>query len=184
VVPFAAITLARLFGGELPVRGGEYVTGGIAAYNTYQTRDGEAVTLGALEPKFLQRFCAGAGLPFDPMAIAPGPHQAALRETFTRAFASRTRAEWEEFGREHDCCIEPVLRPDELLQDAHLAARGVFVETQGASGRFHEFRTPVTPRDLVPEPAPKRAEHTAAILRDAGFSDVEIAGLKAEGVVT
>src|SRR5258706_5508489 len=47
VIPFATITLSRLLGGELPVRGGELLTGGIAGYETYLTRDGEAVTLGA-----------------------------------------------------------------------------------------------------------------------------------------
>ena len=27
---------------------------------------------------------------------------------------TRTRDEWEAFAREHDCCLEPVLGPDEL----------------------------------------------------------------------
>jgi alpha-methylacyl-CoA racemase len=182
VVPFATITLARLFGGEVPTRGGEYLTGGIAAYNTYLTSDGEAVTLGALEPKFLQRFCAGAGIAFDAMAIVPGPHQTALRARFAEVFASKTRAEWERFGQEHDCCLEPVLRPDEVLRDPQLVARGVFVEAQGKTGPFPQFRTPVSPRDLVPAPAPRPAEHTDAILREAGFSDADIATLRADGV--
>jgi crotonobetainyl-CoA:carnitine CoA-transferase CaiB-like acyl-CoA transferase len=184
VVPFAAITLARLFAGELPVRGGEYLTGGIAAYNTYLTKDGESVTLGALEPKFLQRFCAGAGIAFDPMAIVPGPHQGAMRAAFAAVFLGKTRAEWEAFGEEHDCCIEPVLRPDELLGDEHLASRGVFVEARGHDSVFHQFRTPVTPRDLSPPPAPRQAEHTDVVLLEGGFSTAEIAALKSEGVVS
>ncbi len=183
VVPFAAVTLAKLLGGELPVRGGEYLTGGTAAYNTYLTKDGEAVTLGALEPKFLQRFCAGAGIPMDPMAIVPGEHQRAMKATFAEAFAKKTRAEWEQFGREHDCCIEPVLRPDELLGDAQLSSRGVFVEAHAAGTPFHEFRTPVTPRDLVPGPSPARGEHTNAIFSEAGFSEAELAELRSAGVV-
>ena len=183
VVPFAAITLSRIFGGETPARGGEYLTGGIAPYNTYLTKDGEAVTLGALEPKFLQRFCAGVGIPFEPMALAPGPHQTALQAKFAEVFAGKTRAEWGQFGREHDCCLEPVLRPDEILADAQLAARRVFVDAQSNGHAFHQFRTPMTPRDLVPAPAPRPAEHTDQILRDGGFSDADIAALKAEGVV-
>jgi len=183
VVPFAIVTLAKLFGGELPARGGEYVTGGIAAYNTYLTKDGEAVSLGALEPKFLQRFCGGAGIVFDPMALVPGPHQGAMKAEFATAFASKTRAEWEQFGELHDCCIEPVLRPDELFDDPQLAARGVFIEVRGEGGKFREFRTPVTPRELEPAKAPARAEHTTAILRDGGFSESEIAALRAAHVV-
>jgi crotonobetainyl-CoA:carnitine CoA-transferase CaiB-like acyl-CoA transferase len=179
VIPFATVALARLFGGELPVRGGEYLTGGIAAYGAYFTKDGEAVTLGALEPKFLQRFCAGAGIPFDAMAIVPGPHQAEMKARFAEVFGSRTRAEWERFGAEHDCCVEPVLRPDELLHDAQLRARGVFVDARAGETPFVEYRTPVTPRDVAPQPAPKSGEHTDAILAEAGFSASEIAALRA-----
>src|ERR1041385_1354381 len=183
VVPFATSALSRLFGGELPRRGRETLTGGIAAYAHYFPKDGEAVTLGALEPKFLKRFCAAAGLDFDPMALVVGPHQDGLRKQFAAAFAARTRAEWQRFGEEHDCCVEPVLRPDELLTDPQLVARGVFAEARAGDQKFYEYRTPVTPRDLVPPPAPKTGEHTDVILRDAGLSDVEITALRASGVV-
>lgn len=184
VVPFATSALSRLMGGETPVRGRETLTGGIAAYSTYFTKDGEAVTLGALEPKFLKRFCTAVGVDFDPMALVVGPHQEELREKFAAAFASKTRAEWEEFGKANDCCVEPVLRPDELFDDEHLKARGVFVEVKAGDREFREYRTPVTPRDLVPPPAPKTGEHTSAILREAGLSDGEIAALRSAGVVS
>jgi crotonobetainyl-CoA:carnitine CoA-transferase CaiB-like acyl-CoA transferase len=183
VIPFATVALARLFGGEMPRRGAEYLTGGIAAYNTYFSKDGEAISLGALEPKFLQRFCAGAGLEFDARAIVPGPHQAALKASFAEAFASRTRAEWEQFAEEHDCCVEPVLRPDELLSDPQLAARGAFVEARSGEATFHEYRTPVTPRDERPRPAPRVGEHTELVLGEAGFSPEEISRLRSAGAV-
>jgi alpha-methylacyl-CoA racemase len=181
VIPFAAATLGRLFGDEMPERGNEILTGGVAAYNSYATRDGQAVTLGALEPKFLTKFCQATGVDADLSALLPGPHQAALKRRFAEVFASKTRAEWEAFGAEHDCCLEPVLRPDELLADPQLAARGVFLEADAGNSRVGEFRTPVTPRDLEPRPAPAQGEHTAEILGDAGFSDTEIAALRASG---
>jgi crotonobetainyl-CoA:carnitine CoA-transferase CaiB-like acyl-CoA transferase len=183
VVPFAAVALARLFGGEVPQRGAEYLTGGIAAYNTYFTKDGESVTLGALEPKFLQRFCLGAGIPFDPLAIVPGPHQAEMKARYAAVFGERTRAEWARFGREHDCCVEPVLRPDELLDDPLLTARGVFVKTSAGSATFHEYRTPVTRRDDGVAPAPAAGEHAVRVLAEAGFSADEIAALRDTRVV-
>jgi alpha-methylacyl-CoA racemase len=183
VVPFATIALSRLFGGEMPERGGEYLTGGIAAYNTYATKDGEAVSLGALEPKFLQAFCVGAGIDFDPMAIIPGAHQAEIKQRYAAIFASKTRAEWQAFGERHDCCLESVLRPDELLADPQLAARGVFVESDSEGAAFHQYRTPVTPGDLVPLPAPKSGEHTGQVLEEAGFSIDEIEALRARRIV-
>jgi alpha-methylacyl-CoA racemase len=183
VVPFAAHVLSKVLGGERPERGGEMLTGGVAPYNTYRTQDGGFVSLGALEPKFLKSFCEGVGLDHDLSALIPGPHQTELKRKYADVFASRTRAEWEVFAATHDCCLEPVLRPDELLSDPHLSARHVFVEADAVSGRSAQFRTPVTPRDLTPEPAPKAGEHTDAILRESGFSDVEIQKLRAGGAV-
>jgi crotonobetainyl-CoA:carnitine CoA-transferase CaiB-like acyl-CoA transferase len=183
VVPFATSALSKLSGGEMPLRGGEHLTGGIAPYGTYFTKDGEAITVGALEPKFLKSFCRAAGLDFDPTALVVGPHQEALKEKFAAVFASKTRSDWEGIAAEHDCMVEPVLRPDELFGDAHLKARGVFFEVTAGDEKFHEYRTPVTPRDLDAPPAPKSGEHTDVILREAGFSDEEIASLRASGVV-
>jgi alpha-methylacyl-CoA racemase len=178
VIPFSTIALSRLFGGEMPVRGREILTGGIAGYQTYQTKDGESVSLGALEPKFLMKFCQGAGIDADLSAMVPGPHQAALMKTFTEVIGSKTRAEWEAFNLAHDCCLEPVLRPDELYADPHLTHRGVFFDVDTGDGKVTEYRTPVTPRDLEAGPAPRQGEHTDAIFAEAGFAPDEIAELR------
>ncbi len=54
-------------------RGAETLTGGIAPYNTYTSRDGHPMTLAALEPKFWMSFCAGTGLEGTLEALIPGP---------------------------------------------------------------------------------------------------------------
>jgi crotonobetainyl-CoA:carnitine CoA-transferase CaiB-like acyl-CoA transferase len=184
VLPFATIAFSKLFGGELPARGEELLTGGIAAYQVYRTQDDQAVTLGALEPKFLMRFCQAAGIDADLSAIVPGPHQADLKRRFGEVFASKTRDEWTAFNADHDCCLEPVLRPDELHNDEQLRARAAFVEAKVGNERVGQYRTPVTPRDLVPEPAPSHGQHSDAILAEAGFSADEIAALRAARAVS
>jgi crotonobetainyl-CoA:carnitine CoA-transferase CaiB-like acyl-CoA transferase len=178
---FAISGFGHLFGGALRPRGEGPLTGGLALYGTYATRDGRYVSLCALEPKFWQAFCVGAGIEADMQAFFPGPHQVALAETLRALFASRTRAEWEAFGRQHDCCIEPVLEPDELRADEQLAARGVFFEIDSPWGRIPQLCTPLTDRAGVHAPPPRRGEHTDAILREAGFDDAAIAALRAEG---
>jgi crotonobetainyl-CoA:carnitine CoA-transferase CaiB-like acyl-CoA transferase len=45
------------------------------------------------------------------------------------------------------------------------------------------MRTPLTPKDAVHAPPPKQGEHTDAILREAGLSDEEIAGMRAEKAI-
>jgi crotonobetainyl-CoA:carnitine CoA-transferase CaiB-like acyl-CoA transferase len=178
---FALAGLGPLLAGNAPARGNEPLTGALAIYGAYATKDGKYVTLGALEPKFWQAFCTGVGIEPDMGAIFPGAHQAALRETLRGIFASRTRAEWEAFGREHDCCLEPVLEPGELREDPQLKARGVFFEMDSPWGRIGQLRTPLAERRATHAPPPRQGEHTDAILREAGLDDATIAAMRAEG---
>jgi alpha-methylacyl-CoA racemase len=83
--------------------------GRLLCYRVYACADGY-VSMGALEPKFWAAFCRGVGREdliahqFD----APGGD--AHREV-EAVLSARTRAEWEAFNAEHDCCLEPVLEP-------------------------------------------------------------------------
>jgi alpha-methylacyl-CoA racemase len=178
---FAVSGFGQLFGGSVPPRGDGPLTGGLALYRTYATRDGRFVALGALEPKFWRAFCAGAGLEEDMTALFPGPHQAALKDKLRALFLSRTRAEWEAFGQQHDCCLEPILEPEEVREDTHLRERGAFFEIDSPWGRIAQMRTPLTERAMAHAPPPRQGEHTDAILREAGIDDATIAAMRAEG---
>jgi alpha-methylacyl-CoA racemase len=178
---FALASLGQLFGGHSPSRGDEPLTGGLALYGAYATRDGRYVTLGALEPKFWMAFCVGAGIDAQPHALLPGPHQAGLKEKLRDVFAARTRAEWEEFGRQHDCCLEPVLEPGELRHDEQHRAREMFFEMDSPWGRIQQLRTPLGERGASHAPPPKQGEHTDVILREAGLDEAAIAAMRAEG---
>ncbi len=171
---FASAGFGALFAGYGPARGDEALSGGIAPYNTYETRDGRAITLAALEPKFWLGFSTGVGLEVDMSALLPGPHQEALKAKLRAIFAGRTLEEWVRFAREHDVCLEPVLTPEEARSDAHLAARGVFFEMDSPWGRVPQLRLPVTPRDKVHSAPPRQGEHTREILREAGLTEEEI----------
>jgi crotonobetainyl-CoA:carnitine CoA-transferase CaiB-like acyl-CoA transferase len=178
---FALTGFAQIFAGRAPERGAEALTGGLALYGTYATKDGKFVALGALEPKFWHAFCAGVGIETDASALWPGEHQAALKAKLVAVFASRTRAEWEAFGRQHDCCLEPVLEPAELRDDEHLTARGMFFEMDSPWGRIAQLRTPLGPRKETYTPPPRQGEHTDVVLREAGIDEATIAALRAEG---
>ncbi|HLK38167.1 MAG TPA: CoA transferase, partial [Polyangiaceae bacterium] len=181
VLGFAAYRFGQLFGDSAPGRGGDALGGGLALYGTYATKDGRAMALAAIEPKFWTAFCRGVGIEADMGAYSPGPHQEALKERLRALFASRTRAEWEAFGRAVDCCLEPVLEPGELRDDDHLRARGVFFEIDASGARFRQFKTPLTPQGVAHAPPPGRGEHTRLILREAGIDEETIAALEAEG---
>ncbi len=185
-IPLGAFALGALAAGAPAApRGRNHLDGGIAAYNTYRTRDGASVALGALEPKFWVSFAAAAGLDPSLDALVAGDHQPALKARVAEVFASRTRAEWEAFARAHDCCLEPVLDPSELARDPQHAALGVLVDLDdGRGGAIPVFRTPVGAGAATAHTAAREAgADTDAVLRDAGLDEAEVAALRRDGVV-
>ncbi|HLL86880.1 MAG TPA: CoA transferase, partial [Thermoleophilaceae bacterium] len=104
-----------------------------------------------------------------------------------QVFAARTRAEWEEFAAEHDCCLEPVLGLDEALASELTHARDMVVEIeQPGAGSVSLLGVPVklgrTP-GAPAGPGPALGEHTAAVLAELGYSDGERERLVAAGAV-
>lgn len=180
---FAAVPFGLLGGGVSPPPGGDALTGGLVGYGTYATKDGRAVALGALEPKFLSAFFAEVGLSLDASLFVPGPHQADTHEKLAAIFRERTQAEWIAVAARGDYCLEPVLTPAEATNDAQLRARGAFFELASPWGELLAMRSPVTPRDAAHRPPPRVGEHTRAILSEAGFGADELDGLAARGVI-
>lgn len=174
VLGFMTTALGSALAGAPVVRGDEALSGGIAPYQTYVSKDGHPITLAALEPKFWMSFCAAVGLPTSMDGLIGGPHQVLLKSQVASIFASRSREEWTRFAAEHDCCVEPVLPLHEVTSDPHLASRDLFFRIPSPRGEIPQFRTPVTPRDEDFSPPPRAGEHTRAILREAGLSDAEI----------
>ncbi|MFT3765321.1 MAG: CaiB/BaiF CoA-transferase family protein [Minicystis sp.] len=181
VLGFATLAIGGALAGQEVKRGDEVITGGIAPYNTYLSKDGHPITLAALEPKFWASFCAGAGLEADMTALLPGPHQPAIKEKLAAVFATRTRDEWAQFGAQHDCCVEPVTMPAEVAKDPHLASRNLFFQMPTPRGDIPQIRTPVTPTDASFTAPPRAGEHTRAVLREAGLADAEIDALVKAG---
>jgi len=175
---FAAFGIGAWLGGQRDPRGGAVLMGGIAPYNTYATKDGRAVSLGALEPKFWFAFCQGVGLEPGMDALMPGPHQAEWKARVADKIAERTRDEWESFAAAHDCCLEPVLDPDEVVADPQHTFRKMFVGAAGAAAP--QIRTPLAPPARGAR-APAQGEHTVAVLEEAGFRETEIAALRDAG---
>jgi len=100
-------------------RGTNTLDGGCPYYDTYETKDGGFMAVGALEPQFFALLMTGLGIEVGSL---PGPREDKknwpwLKERFTRTFLSRTRAEWEEVFDGTDACCTPVITQKELKND-------------------------------------------------------------------
>ena len=102
---------------------------GAPFYDTYACADGGYVAVGALEPQFYAQLLDGLDLVPDELPQQYDPSGwPTLRETFTRAFATRARDEWAEVFADTDACVTPVLTFEEAGAHPHLAARGTITE--------------------------------------------------------
>ncbi len=168
---------------EVPRRGEQQLAGGLLCYLPYEVSDGW-VTCGALEPKFWAAFCNGVERP-DLVEFQFEPPGSDAWHQVAEIFRSRSREEWKAFNDEYDCCIEPVLDLDQVLESDLVRAREMVVEVeQPGLGTIRQLGAPVkmsrTPADPT-RPAPAFGEHTEEVLREAGYGDEEIAAMLDSG---
>ncbi|ONF97394.1 CaiB/BaiF CoA transferase family protein [Sphingomonas jeddahensis] len=144
-------------------------------YDTYETSDGKFISLGAIEPQFYAEFRQVMGLSDDKWSAQMDQRQwPALKDELTALFKSKTRADWVAAFKGHDVCFAPVLGFDEAYEDEHNKARGTFVE---AGGIKQPAPAPRYSKSPTVAPALGAERQDAAILRELGFDDTEVAGL-------
>jgi alpha-methylacyl-CoA racemase len=164
-------------------RGVNVLDTGAPWYNTYRTKDGKWLAVGAIEKRFYEEFVSRLGLK---LAELPKQHDRNgwpdLQRRFAETIAGKTRDEWERIFEGSDACVAPILALGEVAEHPHNAARGTF------SARDGVLQPAPAPRfsRTVPEmgAAPRQAgADSDAVLADSGFSAVEIAKLRGAGVV-
>lgn len=99
-------------------RGTNMLDGGSPYYDTYETKDGKYMAVGALEPQFFAALIKGMGIEDGSWGgkredVKTWPK---MKEIFSRTFKSKTRSEWEAIFDGTDACCTPVLEQGELKE--------------------------------------------------------------------
>jgi alpha-methylacyl-CoA racemase len=164
-------------------RGSNRTDGGAHYYHVYETRDGEYVSVGSIEPQFYALLLRHTGLESEDLPPQTDRSRwPEMQERLARIFKQKTRAEWTALMQKTDICFAPVLRMSEAMEHPHNAHRGSFVDVAGIRQPAPAPRFLGTPTHVSRPPA-RCGEHTDAVLGDCGFSPAEIAALHRSGAV-
>jgi alpha-methylacyl-CoA racemase len=164
-------------------RGVNILDTGAPWYDTYRTKDGKWLAVGAIERRFYEEFVERLGLKLgDLLRQHDRGGWPDLRRRFAEAIAARTRDEWERIFEGSDACVAPVLALGEVADHPHNKARGTFVTRDGVLQPAPAPRFSRTLPEMGPAPRPPGAD-TEVVLADFGFSAAEIAQLKEAGAV-
>jgi alpha-methylacyl-CoA racemase len=157
-----------------------FLSGAAHFYDTYETRDGKWVAVGAIEPQFHRmlleklgldaaEFAAGVGFESRPYEELVGQVWPGLREKLAVAVKRHTRAELESLFASSDACVAPVLSMEEAPRHPHNVARQAFIEVGGV---LQNAPVPRFSRSHSSAPVPPKSADadTADILRELGLS--------------
>jgi len=157
------------------------LTGGLAYYDVYYSKDDQPMSFAPLEAKFWANFCHATNKP--DWVKRQTDDQTKLREDLTALFASKTIDEWEAILGDVDCCWSRVTRPNNLLDDPQIQARQMMGKTESG---LPWMRTPLNfandDQPFTLGDVPEYGAHTRSILQSAGYSDAEIDQFYTNGI--
>ncbi len=181
----AMVGAAFLATGQEPSREGHLLNGG-SLYDFYETKDGQHISFGGLEPQFFAAFCQAIGRPdLIPGGVLP-PHVQQVKQEVREIILTKTRAEWTDWFQQWDACVEPVLTLAEALNDPLVKERGMVVEVDlPGGGRVKQLAHPI--RFSATRPQYKQAglpvgTHTKEVLRELGYADEAIKTFEETGL--
>lgn len=158
--------------------GTNMLDGGAHFYDTYETSDGQWVSIGSIEPQFYALLREKMGLedPYwdDQMNRDKWPE---MTEKLAVVFKTKTRDEWCDIMEGTDICFAPILSIKETIDHPHNKARDTVVEIDGVVQPNIAPRFSGTPSEIQ-GPVPSIGEHNDEALSDWGFSADDVAALR------
>ena len=174
--------------GVEPDRENQMLNGG-SFYDYYRTRDGRWLSVGSLEPVFMQQLCTTLGRPeLAAHGLSPKPEQQrALKLELQIEFEKHDFAWLCELFANIDACVEPVLSLAEAVRHPQLKARELVSQVPRDDGSTQpQMACPLKFSGGLPEPRHIGAAlgaHTDEVLKELGYSVQRIDELRSAKVI-
>ena len=158
----------------------------------YKTKDGHINIATTGQPTWL-RFCKALGAerftkqPDYETAALRSKNRDALNAEINAIMARHTSTEWIDLLNAQGVACGPIYAIDEMFEDPQVKHLGIVTPMHTDNrGVLNVMRQPVslsrTP-SMIAQPTPERGEHSEEILAEFGFSNDEIAALRASGAI-
>ncbi|RST55909.1 CaiB/BaiF CoA transferase family protein [Variovorax sp. MHTC-1] len=163
-----------------------------AVYDVFTVKDGEQIFLAAVSDKQWTIFCKAFGLEemlADPRLATNNDRVLArdwMMPMLRSHLAGYSAAELSAVFEKNELPFAPITKPQELFDDPHLNATGGLAPIRMNDGSMS--KVPLMPFTLGGErpgvriQPPLLGEHTSALLKEVGYSDAQLAELKAQDI--
>lgn len=170
-----SVYMGMVMGGEAIKPGAMLLSGALPVYGLYRAGDQRWVTLGALEPKFWQRFCELVEKP-EWAARYADPE---LSADLSAMFSTRDAADWVALlGKE--ACVGPVLSLAEALEHPQARELGMVGERRIQAPWTFDGERPRAEDSLSPRPG---SEGPALLGELLGCDEAAIEALREQGAL-
>jgi formyl-CoA transferase len=163
-----------------------------APYQAFRCADGY-ITIGAWSDRLFARLCDALGhgeWRTRPEFVTSGDrvaHRDTLAALIEDITARNTRRHWLDLFDAHDIPCGPINSYEEALRSPQTMARGMVQQVDHPTlGRLETLGSPLKLSSTPPttgRPAPRLGEHTAQVLREAGYTDEAIAMMRTAGAI-
>jgi len=175
--------------GKPAVRGESPISGDWPRNYVYKTKDNKYMAVSATEDKFWARLLKILALPDvdKSMDLTDEKTKNHVRRRLEEEFAKKTRQEWEDFLKNEEVCVSPVLNIEEAFKNEQVVSREMFIDVEFPGyGKAHQMGLPLKMKNnkgSIRTAPPRHGEHTRSILKEIGFQDTEIDGFVKEKIV-
>jgi len=173
--------------GKSPRRSNELLSHRFACYNTYATRDGSYMAVGALEHRFWQQLCVSLGLEKYVDLQFDEDRREEIITALQEVFQQKSGDQWERCFADDDVCCTRVLRLEELQEHPLFKARDVFVDSEQQDGTLAKalgvsIKMSDTPGAINTAPA-SFGQHNEEILYRLGYSEAQVDDFRVRKII-